>query len=164
MRMPGLIPPGIVVNEVAATIDFLPTLAELTGCPMGPLEIDGRSIVELMKGTPGATTPHEAYYYYYGLDLCAIRSGPWKLVFPHSYRSLVEPGNDGQPGPYRQIECGLELYHLTDDPSESNDQAAMHPEIVERLSRMADSMRRDLGDRLQSVKGSEVRPFDQFDR
>lgn len=163
MRMPGTIPAGLIVDEVAATIDFLPTFAELTNQPMGELKIDGRSILDLMKGVEGATSPHEAYYYFYGPDLCAVRSGPWKLVFPHTYRSLELAGRDGQPGPYREGRCGLELYHLHDDPNETTDLAAQYPDVVERLSQLAQQIRLELGDRLTQTQGNEVRPFDRFE-
>ncbi len=36
-------------------------------------------------------------------QLQAVRSGKWKLHVPHKYRTLVEAGNDGLPGPYRQV-------------------------------------------------------------
>ena len=53
-----------------------------------------------MEGQPGAKTPHEVYYFYWGRELQAVRSGPWKLHFPHSYRRSTRPANDGKPGPY----------------------------------------------------------------
>ena len=51
-----------------------------------------------MSGQPEAKSPHEAYYYYWGRHLQAVRSGDWKLHFPHGYRTLVaEGGKDGLP-------------------------------------------------------------------
>jgi arylsulfatase A len=88
-----------------------------------------------------------------------VRSGPWKLHFPHAYRSLAgKPGQDGLPGPYQQLKCGLELYNLDDDIGESQDVAAEHPQVVERLQKLADSIRSQLGDSLTKRAGSEIRP------
>ena len=55
------------------------------------------------------------------------------------------------------MKTGLELYHLEDDISESKDLASEHPEVVARLSAMADGMRSRLGDKLTKVKGAENR-------
>mgnify|MGYP001292624522 CR=1 FL=1 len=68
------------------------------------------------------------------------------------------PGSGGTPGEYEyNVKTGLELYHLEDDISESRDVAAEHPEVVARLSTLADGMRARLGDKLTEVKGSENR-------
>ena len=115
MRWPGRIPAGKVCREVSATIDLLPTLARLTGGRL-PADrvIDGRDIWPLMAGEPGASTPHEAYYFYRGNNLQAIRSGNWKLV--------------------RQKEP--ELYDLEQDIGEKQNVADEHPDIVQRLTDM----------------------------
>ena len=89
-----------------------------------------------------------------------MRCGPWKLHFPHGYRSMVgmTAGNGGTPGKYNyDVKTGLELYNLEDDISESSDVAAAHPEVVARLSELADGMRARLGDKLTKVKGAENR-------
>jgi len=68
------------------------------------------------------------------------------------------PGSGGTPGQYDyNAKTGLELYNLEDDISESTDLAAEHPEVVARLSEMADAMRARLGDKLTEVKGTENR-------
>ncbi|RMF45406.1 MAG: arylsulfatase [Planctomycetota bacterium] len=155
---PGKIPAGSVCDAVAGTIDVLPTIAGLAGAPLPERKIDGLDIWPLLSGAT-QESPHEAYYYYWGRELHAVRSGPWKLHFPHSYRSLAgEPGRDGKPGPYRQLKCGLELYNLDDDIGEQHDVAAEHPEVVARLTKLADQIRPLLGDKLQGIEGSEVRP------
>jgi arylsulfatase A-like enzyme len=84
MRWTGKIPAGTTCTELAATIDILPTFAALAGAPVSTDRIiDGKDIRPLLFGQPGAKCPHEAYYYYWNNALEAIRSGPWKLHFPH---------------------------------------------------------------------------------
>jgi arylsulfatase len=164
MRWPGKIPAGYVCDRMAATIDMLPTLAEITGAPLPENKIDGVSIAGLMKGNRNAD-PRDHYFYYYGRNLIAVRQGKWKLVFPHTYRSYVgvEPGNDGYPGPYAREETGLVLYDLETDIAETTDISAAHPDIVKRLTELADGIRDALGDKLTGKEGREVRPAGRID-
>ena len=158
MWWPGQIPAGTACNEVAATIDILPTLSEITGASLSDNKIDGLSILPLMRGESGAKSPHDVYCYYWGKALHAVRSGPWKLHFPHGYRSLKgDPGNDGIPGPYIQKKTGLELYNLTEDISESTNVAEKYPNEVKRLIELADRYRESIGDTLTQKTGSELR-------
>jgi len=159
MRFPGKIPAGTVCSELAATIDILPTVARLLGAEL-PKDriIDGRDIWPLMSGTRGAKTPHEAYYFYWGRQLQAIRSGTWKLHFPHAYPSLKDkPGLGGRPGPYVQKKIALELFDLRNDISETTNVAEEHPEVVARLQALAEKAREDLGDALTKRPGKNVR-------
>jgi hypothetical protein len=48
----------------------------------------------------------------------------------------------------------LMLIDLSADPGETTDVSAAHPEIVQRLTRMGDAFRADLGDSLTGAKGS----------
>ena len=49
-------------------------------------------------GEAGAKSPHEAFCYYSGDELQAVRSGDWKLHLPHEYLTVAgEPGTDGKP-------------------------------------------------------------------
>jgi arylsulfatase A len=156
---PGQIDPGTVSDAVAGTIDVLPTLAFLAGADLPKAKIDGKNIWKLLGGKTSAESPHDAYYYYWGRELHAVRRGPWKLHFPHSYRTLAgEPGKDGIPGPYKEAMCGLELYNLVDDIGESKNVAASHPQVVTELQALADAMRADLGDELTRTEGTGIRP------
>lgn len=114
MRWPAKIPAGKVCSELCGTIDLLPTFARLAGAEM-PADrvIDGRDIWPLMEGRPGAGSPHEAYFYYRGNNLEAVRSGKWKL---------------------RRVKKNTELYDLDADVSEKINLADKHPEIVKRLA------------------------------
>lgn len=159
-RWPGAIPGGLETSAPAMTIDVLPTMAELIDAELPEHPIDGRSIWSLMTGEE-TISQQEAYYFYNRRNqLEAMRSGKWKLHFPHPYQTMEgrEPGKDGIPGRYdRSVEIGLALYDLESDVSESRNLADRYPDVVDSLSAMADEMRAELGDALTDVRGSGVR-------
>jgi len=72
--------------------------------------------------SPGAQSPHEAFFYYRGAALQAVRSGDWKL------------------------HATGELYDLPKDIGETTDVAADHPDVVTRLQAYLEQARADLGD------------------
>ena len=159
MRWPGHIPAGSVCTKIATTMDLLPTIAAICGADLPSQKIDGVNILPLMEADKDAN-PRDAFFYYYGGGLQAVRSGKWKLHFPHSYTAIEggEPGRDGHPGHYVGRKTGLELYNLDDDIGETKNVAAEYPDIVTRLIALGDVARADLGDNLTGVKGSGVRP------
>jgi arylsulfatase A-like enzyme len=143
MRWPGTIPAGLVQTEPASSIDLLPTIAEITGAALPEKKIDGLSMLPLMRGDRKAKCPHEALLFYYGSgQLQAIRSGRWKLHFPHSYRSYegVAPGKDGFPGKYAKGKIGLELFDLRAEIGERTNVAEANPDVVKRLQDLAKTM------------------------
>ncbi len=157
VRMPGGIPANSVCDELASTMDFLATFAEMAGADLPEKRIDGKNIRKLMTGESGAKSPHEAIYFYRAWSLEAVRSGKWKLHLPHSYGSVAEPGVDGQYGTRVQKKIGLALFDLENDIGEQVNVADQHPEVVERLLALADSMRKDIGDDSQNMKGKNCR-------
>lgn len=160
-RWPGRIPSGTECREPAMTLDLLPTLARLTGAPLPSRPIDGLDITALLLGVPGATSPHRAlWFYYHRNDLEAVRSGPWKLILPHSYATLdpsAPPARDGVPTKYTRAKTALELYNLADDPGESRDVASRHPDVVARMLSLAEEARADLGDGLTQREPTRAR-------
>jgi arylsulfatase A-like enzyme len=161
MRWPTQIPAGTSCDELASTIDILPTVASLIGADLPTHPIDGKNIVPLMRGEPGAVSPHEVYCSYYGGgQLQAVRDRRWKLYFPHQFRTLGGRfgGREGVPTSYQQRAMSLALFDLKHDVSETRNVAAEHPEIVEHLQQAAVAMRARLGDSLTQVEGSELRP------
>jgi arylsulfatase A-like enzyme len=149
-RLPGRIRPGTVCREPAMTIDVLPTLAKLIGAelPAGHV-LDGKDVWPLLAGEPGARSPHEALYFYWGKHLQAIRSGKWKLHFPHDYpaqSNATRAAKEGTPGLYGKGRIELSLFDLEKDVGETTNLAAEHPEVVRRLTELAGVARRDLGD------------------
>ncbi|HEX4591755.1 MAG TPA: sulfatase [Gemmataceae bacterium] len=162
-RWPGVIPPGTVSHVPLMTIDFFPMFAKLIGAELPKHPIDGRNALPVLLGESGAQTPHEAYYFYWNRGLEAVRSGKWKLHFPHDYRSLTgTPGRDGNSGGYSTAHIGLSLYDLEADVGEKTNVADQHPDVVKRLEALAAKMRDELGDSLTKRQGKGVRKPGMF--
>jgi arylsulfatase A-like enzyme len=160
MRWPGKIPPGSVCSELASTIDLLPTVAALIGAELPAHPIDGHDLRPLLWAEPGARSPHESFYYYYGGgQLQAVRDRRWKLHFPHDYRTLAgrPGGTGGTPASYQQGRIGQQLFDLHEDVGETTDVSAQHPDVVARLMRVAARARTDLGDG-RGHAGTGIRP------
>ncbi|MFN9719245.1 MAG: sulfatase [Planctomycetota bacterium] len=164
MRWPGQIPADSECTEPAMTIDVLPTVADLIGAKLPDHPIDGKSIWPLMNATPGAKSPQEAYYFYWGRELQAIRRGNWKLHFPHEYRTLNgrPGGTDGIPAKYDVATLESALFDLETDPGESSNVVREHPDVVAELKRLAEKARAELGDRER--QGAGVRSVGKLTR
>jgi len=184
MSWPGRIPAGRTCSEPVISLDLLPTIMAYAGGRLPEKRIDGRSVRDLLEGRQNAVSPHEALYFYAGDELQAVRSGRWKLHLPHPYiTTLAEPGRNGKPSGWgttqakaitqsgidgiasrhggRIEQLPLSLFDLHDDPGERRNLAAEHPDIVARLSALAEVARKDLGDSLQQIQGTGVRPAGQ---
>jgi arylsulfatase A len=156
MRWPGKIPAGKACDELASTLDLMPTLARLAGTkPPTDRIIDGKNIWSLMTGKRGAQSPHEAFYYYFRDQLQAVRSGKWKLHLPFKIKKRKqEKAVSNAP---------LKLYDLEADIGEKTNVAADHPDVVKQLLDLAEKARDDLGDvgregKNQRPAGWEVTP------
>ena len=154
MRWPAGIPAGSVCSEIATSMDLYPTLASVGGALVpDDRTIDGRDIRTLMFAEEGAESPHDAFFYYRGNDLEAVRSGRWKLHVrkgDHRADATVD-------GPVS------ELYDLESDVGEANNVYADHPDVVQALTEKLESCRRDIGDAATGIQGDDVRPIGRVD-
>jgi len=140
VRWPGQVPAGASCDEVCSLMDMLPTFAQLAGGELpADRRIDGRDIWPLFSGDPQATTPYNAFYYYYMDQLQAVRSGNWKLHLglPRKRTNLQQA----------TATSAAKLYDLDTDPGESKDVAPEQAGVVKRLLALAEVARQDLGDR-----------------
>jgi arylsulfatase A len=136
-RWPGKIPAGKATDEIAATVDLLPTFAKLAGSAApDDRPIDGKDIRPLLLGEPGAKTPHEHYLFPHNQG--ALRSGNWKF-YP-----WPEGGDKKKKDKADPPKKGVQLFDLARDISESRNVAAEHPEVVERLQAAYQRMTEDL--------------------
>ena len=151
-RLPGQLPANRSIDVPVMGIDLLPTIAALTDADLPERPLDGKNVWSVLTGASDES-PHEGYAFYYNRnELHAVRSGDWKLYFPHTYPSLngKPGGTNGLPAPTERLRIEApELYHLSDDPGEQKNVAAAHPEVVKRLEILADTIRADMGDALR---------------
>jgi arylsulfatase len=160
MRFPGVIPPGSVCHELSTQMDFLPTLAKWAGAKL-PRAVDGHDITDLILAKPGAKTPYEAFFYYVGDRLHAVRSGKWKLKVPttlsEEFAGYLKIENPETPIPRA-------LYDLEDDIGEQKSVLQNHPDVAKKLQAMIESAREDLGDAKRKMKGKNVRPVGRVEK
>lgn len=113
-----------VNDHILAFYDVMPTLCDIIGADITRYRnkslsvdyFDGISFAPTITGE-GKQAKHEFLYWEFGeTDQMAVRAGDWKLI--------VKRGN-------------TELYNLAEDIHEDNDIADAHPEIVDRLVRIA---------------------------
>jgi arylsulfatase A-like enzyme len=153
MWWPGKIPAGTTCGEIAATLDFLPTFAALAGArPPANRKIDGHDIRPLLTNN-GAKTPWQAFYYFLGNELHAVRSGEWKLRAKNTFfnENIYRKNAPQEP------EIPEALYNLRLDPGEQKSVLKNHPKIVKRLEGLLEEARADLGDSLTGVKPTNAR-------
>lgn len=121
-RWPGHIPAGTTSDYIGGFQDMLPTLADLAGVEPPP-GIDGISFLPTLLGHADRQKEHDFLYWEYparnGLTRAA-RQGRWKLI-------QSRPGGK------------WELYDLQTDPSERDNVAADHADLIEQLAAKMDA-------------------------
>ncbi|MBK1825570.1 sulfatase family protein [Haloferula rosea] len=159
MWAPGRIPAGSETDAVAATIDLMPTLADLAGtAPPTDRVIDGINISDLIHGK--TTTLERPYFYYQHDCLRAVRSGKWKLMLPHTEPVKASIATKWKNHIKKSDAIRLkepQLYDLNTDIGETRDVAKDHPEVVAELMKLAQEARADIGD--HNVFGENARSF-----
>jgi arylsulfatase A-like enzyme len=125
---PGHIKPG-AVDGVIHMVDMFPTLASLTGAPLAKSKpLDGVNVWDVIS--EGKPSPRTEVVYNIEPFRGAVRKGDWKLVWR------------------TPLPSALELYDLKEDPSEKNNVAGQHPEIV-----------RDLQAQVEELAGGMAKPM-----
>ena len=122
---PGHIPQNAVRNQMAASIDWMPTIAQY--CNIRPHEpkFDGKSIVPVIESAD-APSPHDVLHWETGKHW-AIRQGDWKLV--HN-----GPATEYKGRKIPKVENFLS--NMAEDVTETKNLADDHPEIVKRLTKL----------------------------
>jgi len=115
----GTIKPGTKNNYVGAFWDLFPTFEEIAGIKSNK-KIDGISILPTLTGNDKQQKQHEYLYWEFHENngRQAVRYGKWKGV---KYNVSI---NTNAP---------IELYDLEKDPSEKNNIASSHKDIIEKL-------------------------------
>jgi arylsulfatase A-like enzyme len=118
---PGRIPAGGTIAAPTGFEDWLPTLLDLAGFrDRMPEGLDGRSLAGPLRGEAEAAADRPLYRELTEGNWQAAVAGKWKAVRRAATRNSNEP-------------LAMELYDLAIDPAESQDVAAVHPDIVEQM-------------------------------
>ncbi|MFT7486514.1 MAG: choline-sulfatase, partial [Candidatus Paceibacteria bacterium] len=107
---------GRRVQESIGLLDVAPTICEVAGLEI-PREFMGRSLSPALSGAALKELPILAHGNFWGEPLVCWRRGQWKMI--------LTPGADGEPR--------MELYDLSVDPMERNDQSLAQPKRTERM-------------------------------
>jgi arylsulfatase A-like enzyme len=138
---PGRIKGGAVCSEPLHIVDLYPTLLKLGGARLEQkLPLDGKDLWDTLTG--GAKSPHEDILINITPTRGALRMGDWKLVVGGN-RADDDGGAPKKKAKGKKGDPNLvELFNLADDPSESNNVAAQHPERVGALRARLDAYAR----------------------
>jgi arylsulfatase A len=147
MRWPGKIPKGALCQELATTMDMLPTFAALAGAPMPKQKLDGRDIRPLMFGGAKARSLYDetGFFYYRMEQLQAVRWQQWKLYLPLEKKFIANNR--------KTASAKLELYDVLGDVGEEREVSAQQPEVVKHMLFLADKAREEFGDLDRPGKG-----------
>jgi arylsulfatase A-like enzyme len=123
---PGVSKAGTKSEALVQSIDFFPTILELTGIkPQQSLRLDGVSFAPVLRGEKGKRNTVFCHFPHQTpasgqRPAASVRRGDWKLI-----RNFAD--NPDQTD-------RLELFNLARDPGETRDVAAQEPQLVKDLS------------------------------
>jgi arylsulfatase B len=131
---PAAFEAGVVRDNRISAMDLFPTVAKACAARV-PATVDGLDLGALLAGTE-TDSGHDALHFETHAET-AVLQGRWKL----------KTAADDRDARYEmvELELGEFLYDLEADPGESQDVAAEHPEVVERLKRLHAGWRTDVG-------------------
>ena len=120
VRWPGKVAKKSEADFPSYFPDWFPTLASIAKADLPKQQvIDGVGLAQMLQGGGAPQRQSPMIWDFNGYrGIAAVREGNWKAV----RRQLKTK----KPAPW-------ELYDVVKDPSETNDLAAQHPEIVKRL-------------------------------
>ena len=129
MRWPEKWQNGLVSNEIASTMDLLPTIAAYCGTDLPMENLDGMDISDHLEN--GSDINRDTYIHSRDKNIFGIRKGSWKYMPQGGARFI----ND---------DSGPELYDLSKDISEQQNLVESRPDIAKKLQQEIDSINNNL--------------------
>ncbi len=139
VRWPGRAPAGTECREMVSLADILATTAALVGDTLPPADQAAEDSYNILPAIVGASSdqPLRPDMIVHSADgVFAIRKGPWKWIEGN-------PVDDILPGARkaRAAEYHAQLYNLKDDPAETKNVAAEHPDVARELETLLERYR-----------------------
>ena len=125
----GRLPEGGMIDDVARTIDIMPTVIDLAGFPI-PEGLQGRSLVKRARGEESGPVPPaysesgRNYFKENPRQYIEGTAGKWRMLRDGRFKVILIP---------RDPEPVWEMYDLEADPAETTDVAARFPADAARL-------------------------------
>ena len=133
VRWPGKIAAESRCDEPVCLTDLFATAADIVGAKLdNNMAEDSVSLLPMLQGKEIRRSAPVIHHSVAGMF--AIRDGKWKLVLGNGSGGRQQPKGKPFGKPY-------ELYDLSTDIAEENNVADEHPEIVERLTKMTETIR-----------------------
>ncbi len=137
VRWPGIVKPGSVNNDMVSNIDLAETFLEIAGVEV-PSDMQGRSMVPVLKGKTPSNWRKEHYYHYYeypGPHMVKRHYGMsterYKLI--HYYYDIDEwELYDRKADP-------LELKNVYEEPSYKSVRKKLHKRLEKLMDQFGDS-------------------------
>lgn len=140
VRWPGVVQPGSMAEQTVSMVDLLATFADITDAPLAEAAApDSFSFLPVLLGQQPPDRPiRESLVLASGNGTMTIRSGDWKLI------AGLGSGGFSKPSRIPPIEGGPagQLYNLAQDPGESENLYARHPDVVQRLTEQMEQIQR----------------------
>ena len=138
VRWPGKAAPGSVCKEMISLADILATTAAIVGEELpaaAKAAEDSRSFLPAILGE--TQKPIRDDMIVHSADgVFAIRKGPWKWIEGVPVNEIKIGARKAHADEYHQ-----QLYNTQDDPAETKDVSAQHPEIVKEMTALLNRYR-----------------------
>ncbi|WP_414660678.1 sulfatase family protein [Horticoccus sp. 23ND18S-11] len=135
VRWPGRVPAGTTSSEMIGVVDIFATVAAIVGetkLDRTTTAPDSVNVLAAFLGEPGAQPLRRDLILQSASGVYAIRSGPWKWIdgVPIAPKGKKAPAATGP----KAEQFRPRLVNLSEDPAETTDVSAAHPDVVKRLA------------------------------
>ncbi|VAV92048.1 Arylsulfatase [hydrothermal vent metagenome] len=137
IKWPGVVKAGTVDDSLVISDDFFPTIADILDIKETPADIDGKSLVPLLKQT--GKLDRDALYFDY----------------PHFHHLGYKPAGAIRQGDYKLVEWfegtiagvgkAYSLFNIAKDPGEEHDLSVDMPDRVKSMSGKLRNWRKKVG-------------------
>ena len=138
-RWPAKIPAGTVCDDMISLADILATTAAIVGEKLPAAATaaeDSFSALPAFLGRQGAAPTRDHMFIHSSDGVFAIRQGPWKWIEGVPVSDIKLGARKAHANQFKP-----QLYDVKNDPAETTDVSAQHPEVVKELSALVNRYR-----------------------